>query len=369
MQPRLRRELRRLVEADVPAAYRGGVAIVLPVPPEDAKAFALEDGLAPEELHCTLAYLGDASELPEETLDAVRQAVEAWSARAPFTAKVGGIGRFAGAPGEDDVVYLPVDAPRLPAERAELLQALADAGAPASADHGFNAHVTLSYIEPEDDLPTHRVEPRAVRFSSVELWIGDDHIPYDLTAQPTTETRMHARTIRSLMEIIAAPVPRFEAGEAPGGSAGGGPEHQGMKMVFGVWRKVGDMDHHDHTTTGTKHAELHDKHLKKALHHATAMYAAQKAGKHDEASTHATAAKHHHAVSIVHKDLARRHWKEGENGEKDPQPVPEPNQATMRAAHKQAQNVDTLHHHNHPEAFLTHTGAHRTAQRTGIPMT
>lgn len=140
-----RRGRRRGVAAS--GAHHDGVMVALYLPEELARKYAVENGEHPDDLHVTLAYLGDQDDVPG---DAARlsEIVRAWAASTPsITGKIGGRGLFTG--GETPVTHLLVDSPSLPAARQSLVNRLSDSGVHTRSDHGFIPHVTLAY----DDVP------------------------------------------------------------------------------------------------------------------------------------------------------------------------------------------------------------------------
>lgn len=179
--------LNLLAEGAAPASNGQGVAIVLPVPKADADALVIEAGLTAPELHLTLAYLGKRDTVDAETVARLKRGLKAWAqGKAPIPALVGGIGRFCGPPEEGDPVIALVDAPRL-IERGSLLKVVRDAGGKVSMKHGFTPHVTLAYINAEEDLPVQRMKPREIVFDTLELWLGDfEHTSYSFDADYDT---------------------------------------------------------------------------------------------------------------------------------------------------------------------------------------
>jgi 2'-5' RNA ligase len=178
--------LLRLVERKAPPGTGRGVAIVLPVPAADAKKLKVKGGIAADELHLTLTFHGDADDLDEDDLKALKKAIETWvDGKAPIPATVGGIGRFCGPKEDGDAVFATVDAPRL-IERHSLVMLLRKAKVPPSMKHGFSPHITVSYVGADDDLPVQRIEPRQIRFDRVELWAGGEVTKFPLTADYDT---------------------------------------------------------------------------------------------------------------------------------------------------------------------------------------
>jgi hypothetical protein len=102
-----------------------------------AETMAVEGGERAEDLHLTLAYLGEVgAELTPEDEAKVIAAVENWAAgQEPMTATTAGHGIFQGGP--KPVTYASIDAPALPSARQALVEALDAAGVPSTQDHGY----------------------------------------------------------------------------------------------------------------------------------------------------------------------------------------------------------------------------------------
>lgn len=153
-------------------------------------ALALPDGEAADDLHVTLTYMHDASQLPAETVAAVIKNLGDYAtAEEPIEAQVSGLGRFAASATSDgkDVLYASIDAPNLPEFRQDLCELLEAAGAPPSQVHGFTPHVTLAYIDPTADLPLQRIGEAPVSFDRLDVRIGDQTFSFPLTGQPDEE--------------------------------------------------------------------------------------------------------------------------------------------------------------------------------------
>ncbi|WP_449061736.1 2'-5' RNA ligase family protein [Planomonospora algeriensis] len=157
--------------------------VSLAVPVDVAEAVAVAGGLAPQELHVTLAYLGQGVEedmLAEAALVVEQVAVEA----GPLEGVIGGIGVF--PENEDGVpVWVPVDVPGLAELRARVTAALDEAGIWYATGHGFTPHVTLAYLEP-GQAPPPPVPAVPVSFGAITLAVEDEHENFPLTGDGTT---------------------------------------------------------------------------------------------------------------------------------------------------------------------------------------
>lgn len=128
------------------AAYDGdGSMVSFRIEPELAGRLAenLEDGNPADEMHVTLAYLGE--DVDPEVLNAAVDVVEGITAEYNvFPAYLGGRGQFL----NDEVAnYASVDSPNLEGFWADLTDRLGRAGVWFATDHGFTPHVTLKYGE------------------------------------------------------------------------------------------------------------------------------------------------------------------------------------------------------------------------------
>jgi 2'-5' RNA ligase len=149
--------------------------------PDDATAQALSvaGGLTPDQLHLTLVHFGDLETLgPVQRAEALLAVRDAAAQCLPLQGEISGIGRFTN--GEQDVIYASLDAPALNDLREVFCISLEMCGFEISGDHGFTPHFTLTYLDREMVSPIEIVEPRAVRFESVQVWFGDEHITVPL---------------------------------------------------------------------------------------------------------------------------------------------------------------------------------------------
>ncbi|MFP3991003.1 2'-5' RNA ligase family protein [Streptomyces sp. E11-3] len=156
-----------------------GAMVALYLPASTATKIAHRDGTDPRDLHITLAYLGDAEELPGHPDDLAGIVAAALDGAEPLTGKIGGIGRFPNS-GDGEPVFVPVDVPGLSELRARIAGALAVSPLAEAlrTDHGFTPHVTLGYNLPAD-LPA--VPPIPVAFETVHVVRGPDATPIRLT--------------------------------------------------------------------------------------------------------------------------------------------------------------------------------------------
>ncbi|MCY0917051.1 2'-5' RNA ligase family protein [Streptomyces sp. H27-G5] len=155
--------------------YSDGCMIALYPPAVLAEELAVEGGLPASELHVTVAYLGKADDIDG---DALRQVVTELAERRPFTAQLAGLARFTG--GAKDVLVALVDSPDLEDLRRDTLDALHERGIPVPREHGYTAHCSLAYIDPDESAPLDRLASRDVEFTALAAVHGTDRTDAEL---------------------------------------------------------------------------------------------------------------------------------------------------------------------------------------------
>ncbi|MFG2412280.1 2'-5' RNA ligase family protein [Streptomyces goshikiensis] len=149
--------------------YSDGCMIALYPPPELAAQLAVEGGLPAEGLHVTVAYLGPAAGVDG---DALREVAAELAARQPFTAQLAGLGRFTG--GTKDVLVALVDSPALEDLRRDTLDVLYERGIQVPREHGYTAHMSISYLDPDEAAPLDRIDAQPVEFTALSAVHGTD---------------------------------------------------------------------------------------------------------------------------------------------------------------------------------------------------
>lgn len=161
------------------AAEQDGAIVALRPPPEIAQQLAAAGTEPADEIHVTLAFLGNTTD-DTVTLDGatasrdqVLGAVSAWgTTERSIMATVSGRGTF--VQGDGEVTYVSIDAPGLAELRTRLTAALEAASIPVSVLHGFTPHATVAYHEPgaaPEGLPS----GLSWHVNAVEVWWGGEH--------------------------------------------------------------------------------------------------------------------------------------------------------------------------------------------------
>lgn len=149
--------------------YSDGCMLALYPPKELAERLTVSDGLAADELHVTVAYLGDAADVDHETLVA---AAKQLANRAPVAGAVSGHARFTG--GEHDVIVALIDSADLEDLRRDTMDRLKAQGIDVPRDHGYTPHCTLTYLEADDQPPVSRLGAEPMEFTALSVVHGAD---------------------------------------------------------------------------------------------------------------------------------------------------------------------------------------------------
>ena len=154
-----------------------------------AKWLAIPGGEAPEDLHITLAMLGDVSERSPADLKRLRRTLATFAAsQAPLDGRISGFGRFTDVPaGQPTVLYASPDLPGLPAYRAALVEQLTAIGFAPDTTYGYTPHITLAYIPADEALPIDDVPALSLHFEQVWLAVADTRSSYDMDGEPATK--------------------------------------------------------------------------------------------------------------------------------------------------------------------------------------
>lgn len=162
---------------DLAAGAHTGVLVALYLHPDVAKAIAVEDGEAADDLHITLCYCdGDL----DDALPVVEDLAASWS---PLIGALDGVSSFEpseSSDGKRPVYAVPV-VDRLSAMREWLADELETAGVHPKADHGdWVPHITLKYIDEDDPLDITLPPHLDLVFDTITVIQGDERHDFPL---------------------------------------------------------------------------------------------------------------------------------------------------------------------------------------------
>lgn len=173
-----------------------GVMVAFYLPPALAQQVAVPGGEPVDELHVTLAFLGDARDLTDP--DGLQGAVQAWADETNLVdGEISGVGLFTAGP--EPVTYLSVDCPALPAARQRLVDSWLE-DQPVSELHGFTPHCTLAYANLLDQVQAMGGDP--VQFDTVSLVIGSERYDFPLGAQAANLVASGAKSAKLSRKLV-----------------------------------------------------------------------------------------------------------------------------------------------------------------------
>jgi 2'-5' RNA ligase len=184
-----------------------GLMVAVWLDPSLAERLVVPGGQTTDDLHITLCYCGDATEMDDVALArAISHVASVAENSAPLSGQIAGMGRFNASESSDgkDVLYANVDVPGLERLRQTLADMLSSAGCPPLSNHGYTPHVTLAYLEPEADAPIKRVPTLPLRIRSIWVSVGERRAEMPLTGETMTLARNYAgRTTHNVADLAA----------------------------------------------------------------------------------------------------------------------------------------------------------------------
>lgn len=182
-------ELGKDVVVDITAIVREqntGVMVALKLPAELADAAVIEGGLPVDELHITLAFLGDTADVTA-TADDIVAAIGPSVAETPaLELEVIGVATL--APSEEDAalpfVLLVSPTPALCALRQCVIDSLETAGIAVNAEYDFVPHITLDYIDIGDAEPARVAKRLEFEVDTVCVYVAAEVTELPLAVAP-----------------------------------------------------------------------------------------------------------------------------------------------------------------------------------------
>lgn len=161
-----------------------GAMVALMIPPEIGEQIAIAGGEPIEDLHITLAFLGETSDIDPERLPLLRQELSNIAqCHYSLSGRIAGLGRFDAPEGQPDPIIALPDIPGLPELRQALVSGLHDILVPANNEHGYTPHITLAYIEKSAPMPVKDVPNLDLYFDQICLVLGDERFFFPLLGQ------------------------------------------------------------------------------------------------------------------------------------------------------------------------------------------
>lgn len=133
------------IVAQSAAEVEDGIMVAF-FPPHDIADELATHGTEPAgQLHITLAYLGKTADYRPDQLAALPKLVGGWAVQQkPLTIRIGGVGKFSNA--DQHVLWASADIPGGTHLHSGLEKFLGTHGYRTPSEHGWNPHMTLSYV-------------------------------------------------------------------------------------------------------------------------------------------------------------------------------------------------------------------------------
>ena len=157
-----------------------GVMAAFMLSPDVAARLALPGGEAAQDLHVTLCYLGDSSEIAVDREHLSSTLTSFARGAQSLSGTTGGIGRFITPDDDVNPVISLVNVPGLQDLRRRLADVLSMAGYPVHNDFDYMPHITLAYIDANAPMPVDEVPVLPLIFDTLCLAIGDERSYFPL---------------------------------------------------------------------------------------------------------------------------------------------------------------------------------------------
>lgn len=180
-----------LIRRQAAAVDRGdGVMVALVPPREVAEQLAMTGGQPVDDLHITLAYLGNASDYTREQLKLLPQVVGAWAVRhKPVTVRIGGVGKFNNPYKGQHVLWAAPDIPGGAQMHADLARYLEGHGYRLPSEHGWTPHMTLAYVDKHFRFMPH-LEQHTWEAPEVVVFVRGQRHPARFGGRPASPTTL-----------------------------------------------------------------------------------------------------------------------------------------------------------------------------------
>jgi 2'-5' RNA ligase len=152
-----------------------GLMVAIPVPTTIATALQVLDGIAPEDMHLTLCYVGRerASVLsPQDLIDLTFAVATVVERTDPFEVRLERLDRFPASDSSDgqDVIHAVVTGDALLELRKKVYAALKKAGSEPKHDFEYTPHITIQYVAPGSQHLLDEIPPMVMPVTSVEMF-------------------------------------------------------------------------------------------------------------------------------------------------------------------------------------------------------
>jgi 2'-5' RNA ligase len=182
---------------DITASEPDGVMVAWMLPDYVAEQVAIPGGQPAEDLHVTLAYLGDAAALSiADQRKLIGVVGEVCLTQATLRGSIQGTGTFSNGE-ETDPFWVGVNIPGITELRQALVTALVDAGIQPqgfSAEQTYTPHITVDYIPGGSTIPPLDFQPVDVCVDKITVCVGPHRFTLDLQQDDDQDSMGPIRT-------------------------------------------------------------------------------------------------------------------------------------------------------------------------------
>jgi phage portal protein, HK97 family len=191
---------RRYVTKDDDEGHTGVMIAFFP-DAKTAKKLALPDGEPVNQIHLTLAFLGDKNDIDLD-VDALKKLLSDFASEAsPLSGITSGVLRFSPSDSSNGLspICALVNISGLQKWRANLVETLEAAHVNIANNFDYQPHITLAYIDSEDHTPIDDVPSVNLNFDQLWLCIGDDR--YSFPIEGTPKKRQHRTSLTKALDL------------------------------------------------------------------------------------------------------------------------------------------------------------------------
>lgn len=181
-----------------------GCMVAFFLPASCAQQLAIPGGCAPSDLHITLAFLGDTTEILIDKQNILATVERFAKSQHPLYIDIDALDRFPGDADEGSPIIARTFTPALFDFRAALVSTLDAAGIAVDMTYPeYRPHCTLAYIPQDAPMPDIPVPNQHPCLQFVWVAYGDERYSFPLGGDESTERAEMAETLRTLKAQVS----------------------------------------------------------------------------------------------------------------------------------------------------------------------
>jgi 2'-5' RNA ligase len=204
-----------LVRSDDATPVQTGIMVAFMLDPDIAAQMAVPGGEPANDLHVTLAYMGNIDDepasgklQPAQTLETLKSVLLTFACSVdPLQGGIGGIARFSASASSDCMspIIALINAPGLQEWRRRLVDVLDATGYAVAQNFDYTPHCTLIYIDEDEPTPSYELPDVLFTFDTLCLSIGDDRYFFPIGPTPPQIIESETRNETTLEKEPSSP--------------------------------------------------------------------------------------------------------------------------------------------------------------------